>query len=175
MILNYYFNKEFDFTSSLELLDFLNNCVMMENEGVYPSVNIYLNSPGGSFSEYLLIKDMIENSLLDITLIGNNELSSATFLLFYFTDNVNKRILQGTFALLHTLDHSFSDRSKRNLDDYSVKMPKNLDDLNQVYHDYFKEYKVLNTIQLKKYMKGEDIILLEDELNKIMKNCIFKK
>jgi hypothetical protein len=54
-------------------------------------------------------------------------------------------------------------------------MPKNLDDLNQVYHDYFKEYKVLNTIQLKKYMKGEDIILLEDELNKIMKNCIFKK
>jgi ATP-dependent protease ClpP protease subunit len=176
MILNYYFNEEFAGETTLKLLDFLNNCAMMrDEEGNYPSVNIYLNSPGGSVAEYQLIKDMLETSVLDITLTANYELSSSTFLLFYFTDNVNKKILDGCFATIHTADLHFSDRERRMGSDFSIKMTENLNKLNEIYYNKFKDYKILNPTQLKRFLKGDDIILLDEELRKIMKNCIFKK
>lgn len=169
-------NEDFSKEASTKLLDFLNNCVMMrDEEGNYPAVDIYLNSPGGLISEYQLIKDALENTELDITLICNEEISSCAFLLFYFTDNVNKKVLEYSFALIHTADQSFSDRGKRFADDYHVKMPENLDILNQTYAERFSQYKILNASQIKRYLKGEDIILNSIELKKIMKSCPFLK
>jgi ATP-dependent protease ClpP protease subunit len=176
MILNYYFNEEFAIESTVKIMDFLNNCIMMKDEeGNYPLVNIYLNSPGGSIAEYQLIKDMLETSPLDITLIANYELSSSTFLLFYFTDNVNKKILEGSFATIHTADLHFSDRERRTGSDFSIKMTENLNKMNETFYNKFRDYKILNPTQLKRFLKGDDIILLDEELKKIMKNCIFKK
>lgn len=176
MILNYYFNEEFIGETTLKLLDFLNNCAMMrDDEGNLPSVNIYLNSPGGSVAEYQLIKNMLETSELDITLIGSYELSSSTFLLFYFTDNVNKLLLDGCFATIHTADLHFSDRERRIGSDFSIKMTENLNKMNELFYTKLKDYKILNPTQLKRFLKGDDIILLDEDLRRIMKNCIFKK
>jgi ATP-dependent protease ClpP protease subunit len=176
MKLVYYMSEDFSKESSIKLLDFLNNCVIMrDEEGNYPAVDIYLNSPGGLISEYQLIKDALENTELDITLICNEEISSCAFLLFYFTDNVNKKLLENTYAIIHTVDQSFSDRGRRSGDDYHTKLPESLNMLNQIYADRLRDHKILNSTQLKRYLKGEDITLNFFELKKVINNCPYLK
>lgn len=170
MVLNYYINFEFEGAKLAPFVDFINSCSPEQDL----NLNLYLTSPGGDYIVSQIIKDMIETSEHHITLIAGEDISSSAFILFYET-NCNKRILNRTHALIHSITTTYSERELRK-DSLSFKQNANyMKEINKYYHDLFKANSALNKTQLDMFNKGEDIIVNHEELIKIMKKCPFGK
>lgn len=160
----YYFDQEFLEEEVHKLTAFLNNLQSGDE------VHFYLDSPGGYNHVMEVIKSMLENSEFPITLIATGEIQSAAFLLFYFS-KLNKVILPNTIAMAHTLTKIYEDRDIRQNSKYYIRSKKQLDDMNQNVIDKFRAYNVLSPEDMEDYIKGEDVLILYEELIDIMKNC----
>jgi ATP-dependent protease ClpP protease subunit len=137
-------------------------------------LNIYINSPGGYLYVFNIIKDIIENSNLTITLISGGEISSAAFLLLYFTRNVQKRILPDSISVMHSPTSSFDYRDLlKSFSSTEQNRFTYLSQLNDTYLEIFKELNVFNEKELDLMKKGEDLFLTGKNLHDIFLNCPF--
>lgn len=164
----YYFNAEFAEDEVHKVLNFIGT--LQDGD----EIDFYLHSYGGYNHVMETIKSILENCGYPVTIIAAGEIQSAAFLLFYFA-NVNKTILPNVAAVVHTLTIEFDDRETRRNTKYHTKTRKRLDEMNEKIIEAFRTYNVLSGEDLEDYIKGEDILLLADELKIIMQNCPYGK
>lgn len=166
----YYLNQTFNAAEANRFIDFMNSVRLQETEEA-PEIDIYINSDGGELDIAYLIKDILEKSNMIINLIANNDLHSAAFILFYTCKHVNKFILDSTYSIIHTVSRLYEDRELRGADTYSKTLKKFLDEENNHFLRIWEENNVMTISQIKKYKKGEDIILSTLDLKSLMKKC----
>lgn len=160
----YYFNNEFLEEEIHKVVAFFNS--LQEGD----EVDFYLHSPGGYNHVMETIKRILETSTHPVTLIASGEIQSAAFLLFYFAD-VNKEMIPNTVAMTHTMTKDYDDRDMRQNSDYYQKSKKSLDTMNKRVIDIFNTYSVLTPAEMESYIKGEDVLILYEDLDAIMQNC----
>lgn len=137
-------------------------------------LTVYIDSPGGYLHVYNMIKDIIENSNLPICLVGSGEISSAAFLLLYFTRNVNKRILPYSMSIMHSPTSSFDYRDLlKSFSSNEKTRYSYLSEMNKNFLDVFEHLNVFDNKTLSLLEKGEDIFLNQDDLHNIFLKCPF--
>lgn len=166
MILSYYFNLDFSEDETKKVVEFINSAISQDAE-----IHFYINSPGGYSHCMSVVRNLLENYPFSVTLFASGEIASAAFNLFYTAKNVQKVILPHCWALIHTSSQPFEDRDVRKNDHWYKQVKKKLDEMNNSAITILKANKAVSSTQLKMFEKGEDIILLDKELHKLMLKC----
>lgn len=165
---SFYLTPNIDDECTYELIDFLNK----SNENPETTeVDIYLHSLGGSNTCAQIIKDLLKNSPLSITLIAAGEISSAAWDIFYFTEGVLKKILPGTIAVLHMATHTIESRDLHKKDQWVLQQKIKLDLINKEMYDALKLYRVLSPKLLLQWSKATDVTLVYPEIVELMSRC----
>ena len=169
MRLSYFFGGEFSQETAQDFAHFLNST------NNYPEpvdiIDFYIRSIGGDLECYMAIKDMIENSEVPIHIRVCGQASSAAFMLLYFTDNCLKSLAPSAYSIVH---FATMIQESRDLLDNKGLSKKLIDFVNAENENLLKQYKklkVLTTSQLNTLSKGGDVILLYEDLAKIMSKC----
>jgi ATP-dependent protease ClpP protease subunit len=169
MRLSYFYHGEMTHEETQQALYFLNDC-NKSNDGE-TILDFYIDSPGGSYSCYVVLKDAFENSDMTIRLIGAGDMSSAAFMLFYFCENVAKTLSNNVIGLVHTISTGLEDREMKKSKSHTSYVKKHVDELNAKFIEDVKKNKILSTAQIKALEAGEDVMLLREDLYKIMLKC----
>lgn len=170
MRLSYFYDKGIENDEAKNLIAFINNCTNQSTPEYPIELDIYITSEGGYYGVSLAISKVLERSSLEITLIANEAIMSSAFLLFYFTDRVNKIVLPNTMAMLHRITRPFEDRDIKKNDERTKFLLNDTDICNETLLKVFRENKALKG-KLKKYEEGHDVPLTHAELLRVMKEC----
>ena len=166
--MSYYYDSEFSPEPVKDIIDFFNQYATM---GDIIHLDVYLNTPGGNLPDFNTIKTLFERSAFKITLINSFEVSSYGFYLFYACKNVTKLLLPHSTAMLHTISAPFEDRDIRKNDKNLRIKHQLLDGANEEFLSMVKKNKILSNSDYKRLEKGEDIVILYEELHKMMLRC----
>lgn len=171
MRLSYFIGGDIDEKSTQDFLFFLNECHKNANDATI--IDVYLRSPGGDLNSYVAMKHAMENSEIPIHLKGTGLMASAAFLLFYFTDNIFKSMEYTSFGLVHLITTVYDDRELRKRKSYDSVLKHHLDIMNSKVVADLKKHKVLSSSQMKEVVNGDDVMLLFDDMYKLMQKCPF--
>lgn len=171
--MSYFFDGEIgvgenkDSNSVKELMNFFNSYSSM---GDLINLDLYLNTPGGSYPDFNVLKSMIERAPFKITLINAAQCSSYGFILFY-TCNTDKLLSPYCTSTIHTVSAAFEDRDERRKDNFIKTMKHTLDVCNEDFLALLKNNKVVSVTDYKKIERGEDVTLDYNQLHRIMLHC----
>jgi ATP-dependent protease ClpP protease subunit len=165
---SYYLTPDINEDAVHDLIDFLN---MVLGNPEITDIDIYLHSVGGYDSSAQIIKNILKNCPLTITLIAAGEVSSAAWDIFYFTEKVYKRILPGTVAVLHIATHTIESRDLHRNEQWVSQQKIKLELMNIEKYEAFYNYTVLPPILLEKWKNGENVMLVYPEIVELMSRC----
>ena len=169
MKMTYFFGTDISTESVYDFMLFLNEC-NKNNAGV---IEVYLRSIGGDLEGYYALKEAMELSEIPIHIKCTGIMASAAFMLFYFTDNVIKSMTHSAYGLVHLATTLHDDRDARKPNSFTQANKNHLDKMNAEFLALYKKHKVLTSAQLKLIDKGEDVMLIYEDLYKIMQKCPF--
>lgn len=146
----------------------LNNFIEFYNEKSTQNVKIdlYLTSDGGDSTVYNILKNMLESSNMEITLIAHTNISSYAFILFCFL-KTEKKLLEHTTAEIHMISAHICERDVVS-DSKGYRILKkelsveNKEMLSLVKKSNLSEKKKIN------YENGKDVYLSYQEVKSFM-------
>lgn len=129
---------------------------------------LYLSSIGGEVSAAEMLRHYLDNSDTNFILVAAGDVSSSMFHLYY-NSTCYKTMLQYTSAVLHqpTMDIQTRDFLKK--DKLTRKSLAILEDMKTSYSNIARS--ILTSEDYARFLEGEDILLITDELLEIMKKC----
>jgi hypothetical protein len=155
-IYNYFFDKEISVDTINELVDKL-----QDREG---KINLYFSTDGGSPDAMSFLIEYINTreEEIEITII-DWLMSAGTLLLTDFKGKI--KLHPGLdFILFHLFDReSYSLRKSDVSKDILTKQDFRK---NQIFAEKLKDRGILNSKQIKKFLKGENVVIFQDEFRK---------
>lgn len=159
MINSYYFDEDINRNSVNSLIDKL--------ETLRGEVNLWFSSEGGHPASMRFLITYLNSRKEEITITLTNRLcSSATLLLTHFEGVLKKNELD--FMLFHVFDRERHPLRKSDWID-SDRIQKQDFERNEKLAKIFREKKILTEKQIKKFLKGKDILIYRKGVNKIFK------
>lgn len=152
-----------------KFLAFYNECLANN----VTDIELYLCSDGGSSDTYAPLLDLLNNGVINVTLIGYEFLGSYTALLFYFFTGA-KKLLPMASMMFHLIDMNLSVRADIKRDDPYHKHNRNvLDSWNKYVTSLLKENKIFKEKYLKKLEKGTDVFLTHEQTIELLLECSY--
>lgn len=153
----------------------LNNFITFYNDLYTEAKNVdltfYFSTVGGGEEVYTVLKDMLENSDMKITVVGHTDLSSFGFYLFYDL-NVDKVLKPYTNGVIHTISIHLVERD---LLHNNSRLKSNFKTLKRHNERISKiiEGSSLSDKKKKAFKKGKDVHLNSKEVEALMKSSPF--
>lgn len=148
------FNKDIELDSAANLIYDIQESVLDHGK-----IDLYFTSNGGDLSSSIILLETLNQYKDSINLIGYNTLQSCGFDLFWKFEG-NKRLIEGTFAMIHKGDATCSLRKdpegRRCISEFLESMDKKWD------------YIFLTKEQREVYERQEDVFLSYRELQTIL-------
>lgn len=156
------YNKEINYENIQDLID---NILSTEDDEVY----IYINSEGGDPDAATAFEFFASVTDKDITLISNWNLNSAGLILF-LRSKTKKVVLPGCYGYIHLANRDVNTTSLINPDESDKYLQDTMNDFNNKYYDFLKSLG-LSEEKLSEYLKGEDVLLVYDEIKNLASNA----
>jgi len=148
-------NEDIDYRT---VLQFQKNLNILNKSGSLSTIDIYLNSPGGNFTDGIAIYDMIINSDSPVNIIAYGQCSSVASIIF---QAAKKRIMSNNCEfMIHDLQISI-DSDAKSIKNYLDQVKLNYELMMDIFSERCSE---------SEYFQGKNM----EHVKKILKNKVTK-